>query len=65
MIGHAMKTILKFLSLLAFAVLSACGGGGGGGGVAGTSSGITTDADGRVGNIPKALVIIPSNAQTQ
>lgn len=59
-----MKTISKFLFLLSFAVLSACGGGGGGGGVA-AADGITTDADGRVGNIPKALVIIPSNAQTQ
>lgn len=58
-----MKTISKFLFLLSFAVLSACGGGGGGGVVA--ADGITTDADGRVGNIPKALVIIPSNAQTQ
>lgn len=65
MIGDVMKTVFKFLLLAVFAALSACGGGGGGSGVTGASSGITTDSDGRVGNIPKALVVLPSNAQTQ
>ena len=42
-------------------LLTACGGGGGGGTSA--SSGLTPDANGRVGAIPANVTILPSNAQ--
>lgn len=43
-------------------LLTACGGGGGGGGTS-AASGLTPDANGRVGAIPANVTILPSNAQ--
>ena len=47
----------RILALLALLALTACGGGGGGGGGDVT---LTTGADGRVGNIPSTVTVIPT-----
>jgi len=47
----------RIISLLALLALTACGGGGGGGGGDVT---LTTGADGRVGNIPSTVTILPT-----
>ena len=47
----------RILALLALLALTACGGGGGGGGGDVT---LTTGADGRVGNIPSTVTILPT-----
>lgn len=47
----------RILALLALLVLTACGGGGGGGGGDVT---LTTGADGRVGNIPSTVTVLPT-----
>ena len=54
-----MKVVMKhrIFSLLALLALTACGGGGGGGGGDVT---LTTGADGRVGNIPSTVTILPT-----
>ena len=46
----------RILALLALLALTACGGGGGGGG----EVTLTTGADGRVGNIPSTVTILPT-----
>ena len=46
----------RILALLALLVLTACGGGGGGGG----DVTLTTGADGRVGNIPSTVTVLPT-----
>jgi len=45
-------------ALFAFLALSACGGGGGGGSSDVT---LTTGADGRVGNIPSTVTVLPTS----
>lgn len=52
------KVVMKYriISLLALLALTACGGGGGGGG----DVTLTTGADGRVGNIPSTVTILPT-----
>jgi hypothetical protein len=52
--GVMKHQILALLTLLA---LTACGGGGGGGGGDIT---LTTGADGRVGNIPSTVTVLPT-----
>jgi len=47
----------QILALFALLALSACGGGGGGGGGEVT---LTTGADGRVGNIPSTVTVLPT-----
>jgi hypothetical protein len=52
----------RLFSICLVCLLTACGGGGGGGGTA-AASGLTADADGRVGAIPANVTILPSNAK--
>jgi ABC-type methionine transport system permease subunit len=47
----------QILALFTLLALSACGGGGGGGGGEVT---LTTGADGRVGNIPSTVTVLPT-----
>jgi len=54
--------IIRISALCFVLLLTACGGGGGGGGTS-AASGLTPDANGRVGSIPANVTILPSNAQ--
>ena len=53
------------IAIVATASLTACSGGGGSAGSAVTPANgtYTVDADGRIGSVPKAITILPSNAQ--
>jgi hypothetical protein len=59
-----MKKITPCFFLLCVTLfLSACGGGGGGSAATPANGTYTVDADGRIGSVPKAITILPSNAQ--
>lgn len=57
------KFILFSFSVFMTLILSACGGGGGGSASTPANGTYTVDADGRIGTVPKAITILPSNAQ--